>query len=136
MIEYIIRDTEHDKEQRGEAQAVCLLTAGEPVEGREDTVAHGCVYYGPDRSHDLAEAFTSAALKRPARVLRLIYVQLHNKMTQDKDFAMKMARLSLGDLADLFGELSDAGKKEVETDPDFLELMRDSGMWDGEDEHG
>ena len=134
MIEYIIRDTEHDKEQRGEAEAVCLLTAGEPVEGQEDTVAHGCLYYGPDRSHDMVEAFISAMLERQARVLRQIYIQLHLRMDKDKEFARKMARFSIDDLAHLFDELSEAGKEKAATDPDFLELMRDSGMWDGEDE--
>lgn len=134
MIEYIIRDTEHDKEQTGMAQAVCLLTAGEPVDGKENTVAHGCIYYGPDRSNDMAEAFIQAALERPARVLRQIYISLYNRMTNDKDFAVKMGRLSIDDLAYLFDKMSEAGKREAAANPDFLELMRDSGMWDGEDE--
>lgn len=130
MIEYIIRDTEHDKEQRGEAEAVFLLTADEPVEDREDTTAHGCIYYGPDRSHKMVEAFAQAMLKRQARVLRQIYIQLYNLSNIDKKFARKMVKLSFDDMTHLLDELREDGKEKAAPDPDFLELMRDAGMLD------
>lgn len=133
MIEYIIRDTEHDKEQRGEAEAVFLLTANEPVEDREDTTAHGCVYYGPDRAHNMVAAFADAMLKRQARVLRRIYIQLYNLSNIDKEFARKMVRLSFDDAIHLLDELREDSKEKAAPDPDFQELMRDSGMWDEEE---
>ena len=130
MIEYIIRDTEHDIEQRGEAEAVFLLTANEPVEGREDTTVHGCFYYGPDRAHNMVGAFAQAMLKRQARVIRQIYIQLYNLSNIDKEFARKMVRLSLEDMNHLFDELKEGSKEEAADDQDFLELMRDAGMLD------
>lgn len=133
MIEYIIRDTEHDKELRGEAEAVFLLTANEPVKDREDTTANGCVYYGPDRAHNMVEAFADAMLKREARVLRQIYIQLYNLSNIDKEFARKMVRLSFDDATNLLDELREDSKEEAADDPDFLELMRDAGMWDEEE---
>ena len=129
MIEYIIRDEE--KEIHGTAEAVCLMTAGEPVEGEEDATAAGCIYYGPDRSIAMAEAFLSATLERQANVLRHIFNRINTKGIQDKDFCKKILKLSLEDLGTMLDQMTGNGRSEAATDPDFAEMMKNAGMWDG-----
>lgn len=129
MIEYIIRDDE--KEIHGTAEAVCLMTAGEPVEGEEDATAAGCIYYGPDRSKAMSEAFLQAALEEQAMVLRKIYTAIYTRSMENDDFMHKMAKLAIADLGVLFDRLSDKSKEKAEADPAFVELMKNAGMWDG-----
>ena len=129
MIEYIIRDDE--KEIHGTAEAVCLMTAGEPVEGEKDATAAGCIYYGPDRSKAMSEAFLRAVLEEQAMVLRHIYTAIYARARDNDDFMHKMAKLVLADLGVLFDRLSDKSKEKAATDPDFAEMMRNAGMWDG-----
>ena len=131
MIEYIIRDDK--KEIHGTAEAVCLMTAGEPLEDEKDAKAAGCIYYGPDRSLAMAEAFLSASLERQASVLRHIYTRLSTKAAQDHDFCEKMIKLSLADMKALVDQLTENGKSKAATDPAFAELMKDAGKWDGEE---
>lgn len=132
MIEYIIRDDE--KEFHGTAEAVCLMTAGEPVEGEEDATAAGCIYYGPDRSKAMSEAFLRAALEEQSMVLRQIYVAIYTRARNDDDFMHKMAKLALADLGVLFDRLSDNTKEKAGADPVFVELMKNAGMWDDSNE--
>lgn len=132
MIEYIIRDDE--KEIHGTAEAVCLMTAGEPVEGEEDAAAASCIYYGPDRSKAMAEAFLQAALEEQSMVLRQIYFEIYTRARKDDDFMHKMAKLVIADLGTLFDRLSDKSKEKAGADPVFVELMKNAGMWDGVEE--
>lgn len=132
MIEYIIRDDE--KEIHGTAEAVCLMTDGEPVEGEEDATAAGCIYYGPDRSEAMAEAFLQAALEEQATVLRQIHVAIYTRARKDDDFMHKMVKLVIADLGTLFDRLSDNAKEKAGADPVFVELMKNAGMWDGSNE--
>lgn len=128
MIEYIIRDDE--KEIHGTAEAVCLMTAGEPVEGEKDATAAGCIYYGPDRSKAMSEAFLQAVLGEQAMVLRQIYVAISTRDRKNDDFTHKMAKLVIADLGVLFDRLSDNAKEKARDDPAFVEMMKDAGMWD------
>lgn len=136
MIEYIIRDDE--KEIHGTAEAVCLMTAGEPVEGEEDATAAGCIYYGPSRALDMAEAFLLAAMEREADVLRHIYTHISTKAQLDHDFCTKIIKLTLADMKTMVDKLtSDGGEKaatDPATDPAFVKLMKSAGMWDDEEE--
>lgn len=118
----------------GTAEAVCLMTAGEPVEGEKDATAAGCIYYGPDRSKTMAEAFLQAALVEQAMVLRQIYVAIATRERKNDHFTHKMAKLAIADLGVLFDRLSDKSKEKAEADPAFVELMKNAGMWDGANE--
>ncbi len=132
MIEYIIRDDK--KEIHGTAEAVCLMTAGEPLEDEKDAKAAGCIYYGPDRSLAMAEAFLSASLERQSSVLRHIYTHINTKAVQDKDFCKEMIRLSIADMKTIFDQMTGNERSKAATDPDFAEMMKNAGMWDGEEE--
>lgn len=133
MIEYIIRDPESEKEIHGTAEAVCLMTAGEPVEGEEYATASGCIYYGPDRSLAMAEAFLSASLERQSSVLRHIYAHINTKAAQDKNFCKEMIKLSLADMKTTFDQMTENERSKAATDPDFAEIMKIAEMWDGEE---
>ena len=108
MIEYIIRDDK--KEIHGTAEAVCLMTAGEPLEDEKDATAAGCIYYGPDRSLAMADAFLAATLERQSSVLRHIYTHINTKAVQDKNFCEKMIKLSLADMKAMVDQRGDVGQ--------------------------